>query len=291
MEKFMTTKYAKNLAIILLGNTIYALGVIMFIIPNGLITGGTTGLALLFNRQFDIPISMFVSIFNALMFILGAVILGKKFALTTLVSSFYYPFILSQLERIPNIGNMTSDKMLAVILSGLMIGVGIGIVLRSGASTGGVDIPPLVLNKKFGISVSLVLYILDFSILLAQMVFADKEQVLYGILVVIIYTAVLDKVLVMGKSQMQIKIISEHYEEINQCIIKNLDRGSTLMESETGYLRNNTKMVLTVISNRELSKLNNLVMDIDPKAFMVINQVNEVKGRGFTLNKIHELEV
>ncbi|MFQ9510159.1 MAG: YitT family protein [Lachnospiraceae bacterium] len=291
MEKFMTTKYAKNLAIILLGNTIYALGVVMFIIPNGLITGGTTGLALLFNRQFDIPISMFVSIFNALMFILGAVILGKKFALTTLVSSFYYPFILSQLERIPNIGNMTSDKMLAVILSGLMIGVGIGIVLRSGASTGGVDIPPLVLNKKFGISVSLVLYILDFSILLAQMVFADKEQVLYGILVVIIYTAVLDKVLVMGKSQMQIKIISEHYEEINQCIIKNLDRGSTLMESETGYLRNNTKMVLTVISNRELSKLNNLVMDIDPKAFMVINQVNEVKGRGFTLNKIHELEV
>lgn len=291
MEKFMTTKYAKNLAIILLGNTIYALGVVMFIIPNGLITGGTTGLALLFNRQFDIPISMFVSIFNALMFILGAVILGKKFALTTLVSSFYYPFILSQLERIPNIGNMTSDKMLAVILSGLMIGVGIGIVLRSGASTGGVDIPPLVLNKKFGISVSLVLYILDFSILLAQMVFADKEQVLYGILVVIIYTAVLDKVLVMGKSQMQVKIISEHYEEINQCIIKNLDRGSTLMESETGYLRNNTKMVLTVISNRELSKLNNLVMDIDPKAFMVINQVNEVKGRGFTLNKIHELEV
>ena len=291
MEKFMTTKYAKNLAIILLGNTIYALGVVMFIIPNGLITGGTTGLALLFNRQFDIPISMFVSIFNALMFILGAVILGKKFALTTLVSSFYYPFILSQLERIPNIGNMTSDKMLAVILSGLMIGVGIGIVLRSGASTGGVDIPPLVLNKKFGISVSLVLYILDFSILLAQMVFADKEQVLYGILVVIIYTAVLDKVLVMGKSQMQVKIISEHYEEINQCIIKNLDRGATLIESETGYLRNNTKMVLTVISNRELSKLNNLVMDIDPKAFMVINQVNEVKGRGFTLNKIHELEV
>ncbi|WP_167958576.1 YitT family protein [Anaerosporobacter faecicola] len=289
--KYIKKKYLKNLFYILAGNTIYAAAVVMFILPNQLITGGTTGLALFFHHQFNIPITFFVSAFNTIMFLIGLAILGKKFALTTIISTFYYPIIFGILEKCKALQGITNDQLLAVICGGIMIGFGIGIVLRVGASTGGVDIPPLVLNKKFGIPVSVSLYIIDFSILLLQMIFSNKEQVLYGILLVITYTVMLDKVLVQGKSLVQVKIISERYEDINQAIIKQLDRGSTLMHAETGLCRNSNLVVLSVISNRELPKLNQLVLEIDPDAFVVISQVNEVKGRGFSTKKVYAEEL
>lgn len=287
----MFKKYSaiiKNIGLIILGNTIYALAVTTFILPSGLITGGTTGLALLFDHQFGIPITIFVSVFNILMFILAALVLGRAFVLTTLISTFYYPFILGILQKVSFLQDMTSDHLLSAIYAGIMIGFSIGIVIKAGASTGGMDIPPLVLNKKFGFSVSIVMYAFDFTILISQMLFANKEQVLYGILLVLIYTVVLDKVLLLGQSRTQVKIISEKYNEINQMIIQKLDRGSTLIYAETGYCHNKNLVVLTVISNRELPKLNKFVSSIDPKAFMIINQVNEVKGRGFTMDKIYK---
>lgn len=278
----------KNIALVLMGNTIYAVAVASFILPNGMISGGTTGLALLFYHQFGIPITVFVSAFNIAMFILGAVALGRSFILTTLISTFYYPFILGILQKVSFLQDMTSDHLLSAIYAGIMVGIGIGIVIKAGASTGGMDIPPLTLNKKFGIPVSLLMYAFDFAILLSQMLFADKEQVLYGILLVLIYTLVLDKVLLFGQSRMQVKVISEKYEEINQMIIQHLDRGSTLIHAETGYYHHKSLVVLTIISNRELPKLNKLVLSIDPNAFMIINQVNEVKGRGFTIERLYK---
>ena len=110
---------------------------------------------------------------------------------------------------------------------------------------------------------------------------------LYGIILVLIYTNVLDKVLMMGESKTQVKIISEKYDEINARILAELDRGSTLMHSETGYYRKDAMVILTVISNRELSKLNQLVSSIDPDAFMIVNRISEVRGRGFSLEKVH----
>lgn len=166
----------KNIFWILAGNTAYAMAVTMFILPNGLITGGTTGLALFFYRQIGLPVQVFVSVFNVAMFLVGAAVLGKTFALTTIVSTLYYPFILSVLQKMPWAGQMTGDNLLAVIFAGLLIGGGIGVVIRAGASTGGMDIPPLVLNKKAGISVSASMNCMDTAILLLQMVFSDRRR-------------------------------------------------------------------------------------------------------------------
>ncbi len=275
----------KNIGLILLGNTIYSFGIVAFILSSGLITGGTAGIGLIFFHQFGLPISTFISLFNIVVFILGAVVLGKAFALTTLISSFYYPFILSIFENIPALQQITNDRVICTIYAGLLIGLGIGLVLRAGASTGGVDIPVLILNKKFGLPVSATLYVVDVCILLGQMIFADKEQVLYGICLVFIYTIVLDKVLMIGKSHVQVKIISQYSNEIKDMILHQLDRGVTLLHGQTGHLEQECDVVLTVISNRELPRLNELVLGVDPQAFMVINHVNEVKGRGFTLGK------
>lgn len=270
---------------ILVGNTIYALAVAMFILPNDLITGGTTGIALFLNTTLNIPVTLFVSIFNICMFLLGWKILGKKFALTTLISSFYYPFILGILENIFKNEIMSKDTLLCVIFAGIMIGVAIGLVIRCGASTGGMDIPPLILNKKLGIPISISMYAFDFFILLGQMLIRKREMVFYGILLVLIYTIVLDKVLVIGKSQIQVKIISSKFEQINNMIINKLDRGSTLIHGETGFMHNKYPIVLTVVNNRELTLLNNYVYQIDSDAFMIINKVNEVRGKGFSSEK------
>ena len=273
-------KDIRNIIGILLGNTIYALGVTMFILPNNLITGGTTGMALLVNATTGFSITVFVSIFNVSMFLIGWKVLGKKFALTTLISSFYYPFILGILQGVFKNEMMSKDTLLCVILAGLMIGCG--------ASTGGMDIPPLIKKKKLGIPISVSMYGFDFIILLGQMVIRNREMVFYGILLVLIYTVVLDKVLVIGKSQMQVKIVSAKFNEINEKIISVLDRGTTLIHSETGFKHNQYPVVLTVVNNRELTQLNNYVYDIDPDAFMIINKVNEVRGKGFSSAKKYE---
>ena len=288
--KEKTIRFLKTLPWILLGNTVYALGIVMFVLPSGLITGGTTGLALTAEHFLHIPVSVFVFLMNLCMFLLGAAVLGMKFALTTLVSSFYYPIILGIFQKIPALSNLTREPMLAAVFGGLMIGFGIGSVIRAGASTGGMDIPPLILKKKFGLPVSVMLYVFDVTILVLQMFFSDKEQILYGILLVMIYTVVLDKVLLIGTSQTQVKIISRKYMEINEKIIHELDRGSTLIHATTGFMKQEQPMVMTVISNRELGTLNRLVMETDPQAFMIVGNVNEVKGRGFTQEKVYREE-
>ncbi len=285
-----TIRFLKTLPWILLGNTVYALGIVMFVLPSGLITGGTTGLALTAEHFLHIPVSVFVFLMNLCMFLLGAAVLGMKFALTTLVSSFYYPIILGILQKIPALSDLTREPMLAAVFGGLMIGFGIGSVIRVGASTGGMDIPPLILKKKFGLPVSVMLYVFDVTILILQMFFSEKEQILYGILLVMIYTVVLDKVLLIGTSQTQVKIISRKYMEINEKIIHELDRGSTLIHATTGFMKQEQPMVMTVISNRELGTLNRLVMETDPQAFMIVGNVNEVKGRGFTQEKVYREE-
>lgn len=275
---------------ILLGNTIYALAIVMFILPNNMITGGTTGLGIAIHHYLGLPIHIFVFIFNTLMFLLGAVVLGTKFALTTLVSTFYYPIILGVFEQIPSLQSITDDKMLSTICGGLMIGMAIGIVIRCGASTGGMDIPPLVLNKKFGLPVSVMLYVFDFMILILQMLFTNKEEIVYGILLVLIYTVILDKVLLMGSTRTKVEIMSKKYEELNRLIQERLDRGTTLVYTQTGYLKEDQPMILTVVSNRELMRLNQLVQEVDPHAFMIIGNVNEVRGRGFSQQKVYKKE-
>ena len=229
--------------------------------------------------------TLFLSIFNILMFLLGLLILGKTFALTTLISTFYYPLILSVFEKTIGYTQMTTDPLLAALLGGVMIGVAIGLVIKCNASTGGMDIPPLIINKKTGIPVSVSMYAFDFLILLMQVFYTNREMVLYGIVLVATYTIVLDKVLVVGKAQTEVMIVSKEYEQINDMIIHELDRGTTMLKSISGYMKNEYPVIMTVISNRELPKLNYLVLNIDEHAFMVVSKVNEVKGRGFTFKK------
>lgn len=275
----------KTILIILFGNALYALDVVLFILPSGMITGGTTGLALFFYHQLGVPMSLFIWGFNLLTFLLGAWVLGRAFALTTLVSSVAYPTFLGLFERLPLTPPIGGDLLLSAIFGGLLVGASIGLILQAGASSGGMDIPPLILQRKLGIPVAVSMYGFDLLILLLQAFFTDIRQVFYGILMVLVYTVTLDKVLLSGLSRTQVKVVSASYREICDAIIRQLDRGCTLIRSESGFCHEDGFMVLTVVSNRELPRLNRLVLSIDPGAFMVISRVSEVKGRGFSLSR------
>lgn len=273
---------------IVAGNFLYALTVHLFLVPSGLVTGGTTGMALTANYLWNIPISGFVLAFNVLMLLIGLGILGKAFALTTIASTFLYPACLHLCEKIFGSLILTDDLILCTIFSGLGIGAALGIVIRAGASTGGMDIPPLVLKKLVGIPVSVSIYAFDVCILLMQAFFRPAENILYGIILVLIYTIVLDKMLLIGRTRTEVKIVSQKSREICDAILTQIDRGVTLLNGEGGYLHKETQLVLSVISNRELIRMEKLIHQIDPECFMVVSRVSEVSGRGFSINKKYQ---
>lgn len=283
MKKWM--KHVLETLVVVAGNCIYAFGITMFIMPGGLITGGTTGIGLFVNDMTGFPVTTFVLIFNLAMFLIGFLAFGWKFAANTIVSTLSYPIALSVISECLQGYYFTQDMILCTVFGGICIGVAIGIVMRAGASTGGMDIPPLVLNKYFKIPVSSSIYVFDMLILLLQAFHSTGEQVLYGILLVIVYSAVLDKCLMAGTAKMQIKVVSSKIEEIREAILTDIDRGVTMLNSETGYMKHETQVLLSVVSMRELARTEKLIHEVDEHAFVIINRVTDVSGRGFSSKK------
>ncbi len=283
-----TKNFLSSLIFVMLGNFLYAITVKLFLLPQGLVVGGTTGIALTINNFFEIPISGFVFLFNMAMLIIGFIVLGKQFAVTTVASSVLYPFFLEILDKLLGSYVISNDILLCTIFSGLGIGLALGMVIRSGSSTGGMDIPPLVLNKKLHIPVSISLYVFDVLIILSQAFFRPVENILYGVLLTIIYSMVLNKVMIIGSNKMQIKVISKKSEEIRRAIINEIDRGVTILDGTGGYTGNETPVLLSIVSNREIHKVEKLVHSIDPESFMIISSVNEVSGYGFSKEKKYQ---
>ena len=279
-------KKLKMIGFMILGNAILAMGTAAFVVPNGLISGGVTGIGLILQRLFGLPVDIGVFAADGVLFLLGAAVMGKAFAATIILSTIVYPTFFSLFGKIPFLTSLTDDKLIAAIYAGLLMGAGIGLVIKVGGSTGGMDIPPIILHKLFGLSIPVMISVGDILLLLVQAFYSSTEQVLYGILVVMLTSIVIDKVLIMGQKQTQVMVISPEYERINQAIHQKIDRGSTLIHATSGLEKQEQKVVLSVISNRQLGDLNELILQIDPQAFVIANEVNEVKGRGFTLSKL-----
>ena len=270
---------------VLLGNALYAFTVKSFVLQADLISCGTPGLALVVQRVSGISVSWFVLFFNIAMLCLGWAVLGWKFAMTTVVSSLMYPILLELLDRTLGEVVLTDNMLLNVIFAGLGLGLSLGIVLRAGASTGGMDIPPLILKKFFRIPVSASLWVFDLTIMLLQMFFHTGEDLLYGILLLIVMSLTLNKVMLLGTSRTEVKIVSARAHKIRDEILTRVDRGVTLLHGEGGYLHEPTEIIMSIVSNHELPKIERLARDIDPDCFMIVSSVTEVWGRGFSTSK------
>ncbi len=280
-------KIVIDTVLVVIGNAILAFGVAVFAVPANLIIGGASGLSLIFGQFIPMNFATIVFFINMVMLVIGFFVLGKKFAAGTVLSSFIFPFFLALFEAVPQFQNITNDIMLASIYSGVFTGLGVGIVLRLGYSTGGMDVPPIIINKKTGISVAIAMNVLDTLILIGQVGFASFEGILYGIITVLITTFVLDRVIIMGGKNLEVLVITDRHEEIAEAIFKEVDRGCTYLNVTTGYFKEEQKAVMSVINTRQYSKVNEIIMTIDPDAFIIASEIHSVKGRGFTLPNIN----
>ena len=274
-----------NLVYIIIGNIFIALAVNTLILENHIIVGGTSGIGNVLNHYFNIPVSLSVGCLNVCLFLVGLFFIGKKFAMTTLLSTFLFPIVLQFFETHAIFHHYLEDPLLAAILAACLVGVGIGLILKANASTGGVDILAILLNKKFGFPVHIVLNCIDLSILVLQFTFNDTTHVIYGIMIVMITAVVLNKTLTQGTSLVQLTVISDHYEDIKQSILHEFDAGVTLLASEKGFTQENSKLLLSVLPYRKLPAIKAKIHEIDPVAFVIVSHVEEVGGKGFTLEK------
>ena len=274
-----------NLVYIIIGNIFIALAINTLILENHIIVGGTSGIGNVLNHYFNIPVSLSVGCLNVCLFLVGLFFIGKKFAMTTLLSTFLFPIVLQFFETHAIFHHYLEDPLLAAILAACLVGVGIGLILKANASTGGVDILAILLNKKFGFPVHIVLNCIDLSILVLQFTFNDTTHVIYGIMIVMITAVVLNKTLTQGTSLVQLTVISDHYEDIKQSILHEFDAGVTLLASEKGFTQENSKLLLSVLPYRKLPAIKAKIHEIDPVAFVIVSHVEEVGGKGFTLEK------
>ena len=272
-------------AAIVLGNGLLAFTVEAFIIPHGILMGGTTGVAIVLDRVLPLDTAAIVFILNALLLVLGGLVLGKRLVATTLASSLLYPLLLEAVHRIPGVTALTDNALLASLFGGVLMGAALGTVMRVGSSTGGMDIAALMLHKWTHVPVSWCVYALDAVVIGGQALFSPAESVLYGLVVLVLESIMLDKVMILGQAQIQIFVISQRYEAIRRALLTALEAGVTMMQVETGHLGQRQMGVLCVIPHRKLYAATEAIQSIDPAAFITITQVKEVRGRGFTLER------
>lgn len=287
----MNSKIVKNLlsyAAVIIGNAIVAFGVCFFVLPQNLIMGGVTGIGMIASHYTNWDIALVTYGVNIFFFIIGLIIMGKKFALGIIISTLTFPAFLYIFKSIPNMQYDGSDIMLATIFAGILIGAGGGIILRNGASSGGIEVLSVVINSKTGVPLALLINLVDVIILAFQLSYSSVEQILYGVLLTCILAVVLDKVLLIGEKKTQVTIISPEYQSIRKIITKELDLGCTMLDVSTGFGLEKQQAVMCVLSRRKLSELHNTVLEIDPKAFIITAEVNNVKGRGFSLPKLRK---
>lgn len=292
MNKEKIINVSKYIGLIILGNLLYAFGIMIFIEPNNLITGGITGVSLFLHYQLGWDLSIVIGFFNVIFFFVGWVFLGKKFALTTLASSLLYPLCVAVFELFNFEFFYVKDIWLNVICGGLVIGAGLGIIMKSGASTGGIDVLAILVGKKVKwLTLGTILMILDTVVMLVQLPTAGLEKFIFGAILALCYSFSIDKVMMSGKNRVQLLINSSKREEIQNMIMKKLDRGVTLLHGQTGYFKHDVDLILSVIEVRQLSVAKAFIYSVDPNAFIIVSKVSEVSGRGFSIDKVHEKDL
>ena len=261
-----------------------AAGSALFVVPSGFITGGVTGLALILNRIVPLSVSALISTLSAVFLLFGLITLGREFAIHSLTCVILYPLFYQLLSMVnERFGRLTENPALNTVCAILCYGIGIGLIMREGAASGALDTIAVLLNRKAGVNMSVSLNVIEYVTLLPQIFYTAKENVLCGILIIIGYTLLVDTVIARGKSMIQIEIISPEYEKINEMILSRFRRGTTLIHVEGGYKRGESFEIQTVVTPREFFAIKQAVLEVDPSAFVIVGNVSEVSGRGFTI--------
>lgn len=281
-----TLKQMRIIIPILIGTAVYAFGLHYFVIPNQLMEGGVTGIAVLLNYAAGWPLSISTLVLNVPLFLLGWKALGRGQMMYTLLGVVSLSTFLALIERLIEKGILvpfqsTSDYMLAALYAGVSLGTGLGIVFRFGGTTGGVDIVARIVSRYRGLSMGQIILSLDALIIGISLLYISIEKVLYTLVTVFIASKLIDFIQDGAYAAKAFSIISDQGETISLTITKELDRGVTLIPAKGAFSGQQKQVVYCVVQRQEIRRLKSIVRNIDPRAFIVINEVHDVLGEGF----------
>jgi uncharacterized membrane-anchored protein YitT (DUF2179 family) len=272
----------KNALLILIGCAITGLAYAMFLIPHHFVPGGISGIAMIANYFAGLPVGALIMVLNIPVFLLGLKTMGKKYVVNSLAGMVVSSVFIDLFHEVLKLPSATGNPVLASIYGGVMLGVGLGIVFRGRASTGGSDIIGMVISKYTGMSLGYGIMVTDFLVISASgLALRSLEAPLYGYLVLFLSTKVIDMILEGWSYSKLVIITSTRVDEIADFILRGLDRSGTALRSRSLYLNREGEIILTVIHRKQLADLRQFIKKTDPEAFVIINDTYDVLGKGF----------
>jgi len=265
------------------GVILTALGLVVFFIPNNIAAGGASGISMILHRIVpSVPIGVWLYMVNALLFLLGFLIVGKNFSFKTIYSTFALNFFIDFFDRVLNIPKyQEQDLMLAVFFGDVLAAIGMAITFANNSSTGGTDIIAKILTKYFHTPMGTTLLIVDFAIGITAGFAFDIRTGMYSLLAIIINGITIDFVLKGLELSVTMMIISKRSEEVKKYILENLGRGATILKASGTYSGKDIDVLYVALRRRELGEVLHLIKNIDKDAFVIVTEARYVLGEGF----------
>lgn len=265
-------------ASVIVGAAIVAISFNVFLLPNEVASGGVSGISTILKGLFDWKPAFVQWAFNIPLFVAGVILLGKHFGLKTAVGTVFLPFVVYLTEEWEA---WTTNPLLGALFGGIMVGLGLGIVFRGKASTGGTDLAAQIITKYTGLTLGTSVALIDGMIVIAAAMVFDIEQGLYALIGLYVTTKTIDMVQVgWGRSKL-VYIITNHQLEIRDAIYENVDRGVTKLAATGGYTDSEKPIIMVVVHQTEFMRLKQTVKKVDPAAFVIVSDASEVLGEGF----------
>lgn len=264
------------------GLVLVAIGLDLFLVPNKIAAGGISGVSTILYHALNIPVGGSMLIMNIILFSIGFKILGKGFGAKTIIASIGLSFFVDFFAWVIPIKQLTDDLLIASIFGNLLTGIGMAIIFDRNASTGGTDIIARIMTKFASMNIGRALLTIDFCVAIAAGFFLNSVDVgMYSLLSVMINCFTIDAFVNVINVSRSVMIISSKSREIADTAMKELNRGCTLVPFEGAYSGNKGDLIMMIIRPRQTARMRELVRKIDPKAFVVVNNVNRVTGEGF----------
>ena len=264
---------------IFIGSVIGAAAYPAFLIPNNIAPGGLTGVATILNYLAGWPVGITALVLNIPLFLIGYRTMGKVFAFRSLVATALFTILIDILPLKP----VSEDPLLGTLFGGVVLGIGLGLILRGGATTGGSDMVARMVHRRFSfITVGMFLFALDFLVVLAAAVFIGSTQALYAMIDIYVCGRVIDAVMVGFGGNKACFVMTDAWQKITGRVLNEIERGCTLLEARGAYSGTSRPVVMCVMSRQEMTALKRIVQEEDEKAFMFITEAHEALGEGFS---------
>lgn len=263
---------------VLIGSGIVAVAFNVFLLPNRVASGGVSGISTILDAIVGWEPAYVQWAFNIPLFIAGVVLLGRQYGYKTLAGTIFLPMVVFLTK---DVEPWTMDPLLGALFGGIGVGLGLGIVFRGNASTGGTDLAAQIIHKYTGLSLGTCVALIDGMIVLSAAIIFDIERGLYALIGLYVTSKTIDLVQVgIGRSKMAM-VITNRQEEVRVAILNEIDRGVTKLSAYGGYTDQERPIIMCVVDQTEFTKLKQLVQSIDPAAFVIVMDASEVLGEGF----------